>query len=71
MKPIDRIIGIIRENMVANAVGQSGAYTSQGDPLSKGGFDPLIGFTRRKNKNLIDYRKVPQNYKKWVKSIKG
>ncbi len=41
MTPLDRIIKIIKESMVANAPGSSGAYTSKGDPYTAGGFDPV------------------------------
>lgn len=67
MKKIDRIISIIREMMVANSPGSSSGFS--GDSPSKGptaGFDPLLGFRKR---NKIDYRKVPKNYKSWVKSL--
>ena len=39
---IDRIIEIIRENMVANMPGTSGAYTSQGDSKIFAGFDKIL-----------------------------
>lgn len=69
MTKTDRIIQIIRENitMVANAPGTGGAYgSSSQSPTS--GFDPIIKFQRR---GKIDFRKVPQTYKKWVNHIKN
>jgi hypothetical protein len=65
-----RILSIIKEMMVANAPGGSGAYGSNADPLTKGGFDPLMGF-RNKKKGNVDFRKVPNNYKSWVKNLKN
>jgi hypothetical protein len=64
------IFSIIKEMMVANAPGGSGAYGSNADPLTKGGLDPLLGF-RNKKKGNIDFRKVPKDYKGWVRSIKN
>lgn len=64
MERTDRIVKIIREMM---AVGASG-FTGSGNPKTKGGFDPLIGFQRR---GKTDYRKVPKTYKDWVKSLEG
>lgn len=68
MNRLDRIIQLIRENMVANAPGQSGAYTSQGDPLTKGGYDKLIPGMRRRKNGKPDYR-MPSKYKDWVKYL--
>jgi hypothetical protein len=48
-KKIDRIISIIREQMVANAPGAQGGFSGSAD--SKGpvaGFDPVMGLSRRK-----------------------
>jgi hypothetical protein len=48
-KKLDRIIEIIREQMVANAPGGSGGFS--GSAQAKGptaGFDPVMGMTRRK-----------------------
>lgn len=53
--------------MVANSPGSSSGFS--GESPSEGptaGFDPLLGFRKR---NKIDYRKVPKNYKSWVKSL--
>jgi len=61
-KKIDRIIDIVRENMVVG----SGGFTSSGDQ-TKAGFDPVLGnVMRRKNyakggtgsrKKWLDYLK--------------
>jgi len=48
-KKLDKIISIIREQMVANSPGASGGFSGSAD--SKGpvaGFDPVIGLSRRK-----------------------
>lgn len=48
-KKLDKIISIIKEQMVANAAGGSGGFS--GSAEAKGpvaGFDPVIGMTRRK-----------------------
>jgi hypothetical protein len=71
MEKVDRIIQVIREMMVANSPGTGGAYTSKGDPTTVGGFDPLLKFKNKKENGNIDFRRVPQNYKSWVKSIKN
>lgn len=61
MEKIDRIIQIIRENMVANAPGSQGGFSSSAD--SKGpvaGFDPVISkggkkYMKGKRKPWLDY----------------
>ena len=65
---IDKIISIIKENMVVGGGGFAGSSPAQGPTA---GFDPLMGFKGKKKKNTIDFRRVPQNYKNWVKSIKN
>jgi hypothetical protein len=64
MKKIDRIIQIIREQMVANAPGGSGGFSGSAD--SKGptaGFDPVMGKPRKRYASLgIGSRK------RWMKS---
>jgi hypothetical protein len=62
-KKIDRIISIIREQMVANAPGGSGGFSGQSD--AKGptaGFDPVMGkvqkrYWKGKRKQWLDYLK--------------
>lgn len=71
MKPLDKVIRIIKEMMVANAPGKSGGFSSSSD--AKGptaGFDPLIKFKKNK-KDKIDYRSVPKTYRKWAKDIEN
>ena len=60
MEKIDRIIQIIRENMVANAPGTQGGFSGSADPKGPvAGFDPVIGKTKRymkgKRKPWLDY----------------
>jgi short subunit dehydrogenase-like uncharacterized protein len=64
MKKIDRIIEIIRENMVADSVPTNNI--SGGDIST---FDPLMTF-KNKKKDTIDFRRVPIKYKNWIKNIK-
>ena len=55
--------------MVANSPGSGGGFGSSSP--SEGptaGFDPMMSFKKR---NKVDYRKVPQQYRKWVKNIKN
>jgi len=48
-KKLDKIISIIREQMVANAPGASGGFSGSADPKGPvAGFDPVIGLVRRK-----------------------
>jgi len=48
-KKLDRILEIIREQMVANAPGGSGGFSGSADPKGPtAGFDPVMGLTRRK-----------------------
>ena len=61
-KKLDKIISIIKEQMVANAPGASGGFSGQSD--AKGptaGFDPVMKFKRRffkgKRKQWLDYLK--------------
>lgn len=72
MEKIDRVINYFRElkeemvagaQVPANRVGDGG-LTSKGKELA--GYDPIMKFVRRKK---VDYRKVPPNYKKWVKNL--
>jgi hypothetical protein len=66
MKSLDKIIKIIRENMVANPPGTSGGYTGQSaTPEITGGFDTVgIGkkkyiFQKNTRKNWMLKRKPP------------
>jgi hypothetical protein len=61
MEKIDRIIQIIRENMVANAPGSQGGFSSSADPKGPvAGFDPVMGkvkkrYMKGKRKQWLDY----------------
>jgi hypothetical protein len=67
MEKIDRIIQIIRENMVANAPGSQGGFSGSAD--SKGpvaGFDPVMGkvgkrYMKGKRKQWLDYLRSSSN----------
>ncbi len=65
-KKIDRIISIIREQMVANAPGGTGGFSSSADPKGPvAGFDPLLG--KKKKNGTVDFRRIKPNYRKWIK----
>ena len=52
-KKLDKIISIIKEQMVANAPGSQGGFS--GSSEAKGptaGFDPVMGITKRKYASL-------------------
>ena len=61
MEKIDRIIQIIRENMVANAPGAQGGFGGSSDPKGPvAGFDPVMGkvkkrYMKGKRKQWLDY----------------
>jgi hypothetical protein len=64
-KKIDRIIEIVRENMVVG----NGGYTSSGDSETKGGFDPIMSAPIKRRKN---YSKGGQgSRKKWLDYLKS
>lgn len=65
MKNLDKIIGIIREQMVANAPGGSGGFSASSDPKGPtAGFDPVMGLTKRKK-----YASLGKNSRKrWMKN---
>lgn len=72
MSRLDKVIQIVRENMVANAPGQSGAFSgSSEDPTA--GFDPKteLGMFRRTIGGLVDKRSKQYNkkYEAWLKSM--
>lgn len=68
MKKLDRIINNLREMMVANAPGESTGLTSSAakeGPVA--GFDPVLGFSRRKrNPDMFDMRTIPKKYRRWI-----
>lgn len=72
MEKIDRIIEYFRSineevgSAPTNSVGPQG-ITSRGEPIA--GFEPVMGFRKRKKKDEVDYRSVPKDYRKWVKNI--
>jgi len=61
MEKIDRIIQIIRENMVANAPGSQGGFSGSADQKGPvAGFDPVMGkvkkrYMKGKRKQWLDY----------------
>jgi hypothetical protein len=69
MTPLDRVITIIREDlMTANPVGQGGGFGADSkDP--RAGFDPVMGLLKRKS-GLIDRRckKYKAQYASWLRS---
>lgn len=64
---IDKFISLIRENMVVGSGGFTGESPAEGPTA---GFDPLLKFKNKKKGN-IDFRKVPKDYKSWVKSLRN
>ena len=72
MSRLDRVIQIVRENMVANVPGQSGGFGgSSADPTA--GFDPKteLGMFRRTIGGLVDKRskQYSKKYEEWLKSM--
>ena len=64
-KKIDKIISIIREQMVANAPGAQGGFSGSADPKGPvAGFDPVIGTTRRRGPQI---KLPPGSRKRWQK----
>ena len=64
MERIDKIIQMIREQMVANAPGGSGGFSGSADPKGPvAGFDPVIGTTKRKNPQI---KLPPGSRKRWT-----
>ena len=69
-KKLDWIIRMLREEMVANARGESGGFSSSANPKGPvAGFDPVMGkMVRRKKK----YIKLPAgSRKRWMKKSEG
>lgn len=75
MDKVDKIInyfkkineeGMMTASVPANKVGDGG-FTGRANPNGPvAGFDPIMKFVRRKK---VDYRTVPNSYKKWVKDL--
>ena len=54
--------------MTTQSTPGAAGFSSNSDPKGPvAGYDPLVKFRGRKGKT--DFRKVPSNYKKWVKSL--
>jgi hypothetical protein len=79
MSPLDRVIKIIKENMVANAPGTGGAFgvNSPAEGPTAGTTEPMPLFfgkpvRRKKGKETsdnitdLDLRAIPQKYRKWI-----
>ena len=58
-KNLEKVIGLIKEMMVANAAGGSGGFSSSAD--AKG---PVAGFDPKLKKKYIYLRGVRKNWKK-------
>jgi hypothetical protein len=74
MSKLDKIIQLIRENMVANATGSGGGFggnSPQEGPTA--GFDPKVelGMFRRTIGGLVDRRSktYSKKYESWLKSM--
>jgi len=64
-KKLDKIISIIREQMVANAPGAQGGFSGSSDPKGPtAGFDPVMGTMRRKGPQI---KLPPGSRKRWQK----
>jgi hypothetical protein len=69
MTPLDRVITIIREDlMTANPVGQGGGFGAAAE-TPRVGFDPVMGLMKRKS-GLIDRRgkNYKSQYASWLRS---
>ena len=66
MSATNKVIELIREMMTANPPGKGGGFGSRPPKPGVDGLDPLMAFRRR---NRIDYRKVPKQFKSWVKDL--
>lgn len=67
MKKIDRVINNLKEMMVANAPGESTGMTSSAPSEGpNAGFDTFLNSIRKRRNNQIDFRSVPQKYRKWI-----
>lgn len=66
-KKLDRIISIIREEMMtANSAGGSGGFSGSADPKGPtAGFDPVMGLRRRRGPQI---KLPPGSRKRWKKS---
>lgn len=63
MARIDKFIQMIREQMVANAPGESGGFSGSANPKGPtAGFDPVMGLKRRKGPQI---KLPPGSRKRW------
>ncbi len=64
-KKLDWIISIVREEMMtANPPGGSGGFSGSSDPKGPtAGFDPVMGFKRRKGPQI---KLPPGSRKRWM-----
>lgn len=65
MNPLDTIIQIIRENMVANPPGTSGGFSSSANP--KG---PVAGFDTVPDGRSKIMKRLPKEYSKFLQKSK-
>jgi len=65
MNKLDRIIQMIREQMVANAPGASGGFSSSADPMG-----PVAGYDTKMMKKGRKYMKGPGR-KVWLDYLKS
>jgi hypothetical protein len=66
MEKIDKIIKILRENMMVGGVTPTNNISGGKVAL----FDPLIKFGNKNKKDTVDFRRVPPKFKEWVKYIR-
>lgn len=61
---LDRIIEIIREQMVTGSTASSAGFSGSADPKGPtAGFDPVIGFRRRSGPQI---KLPPGSRKRWM-----
>ena len=64
-KKIDWIISMIREQMVTGSSSGSPGFSGSADPKGPtAGFDPVMGFTKRKGPQI---KLPPGSRKRWMK----
>jgi hypothetical protein len=62
-KKLDRIISIIREQMVTGSTAAAPGFSGSSDPKGPtAGFDPVMGLTRRKKYASLG----PNSRKRWM-----
>ena len=66
MNSIDKVIQIIRENMVANAPGTGGGFSGSADKSGPvAGYDPGLGKLDGRSRVM---RKLPKEYSKFLRN---